>query len=143
GGARAAGSGAVHAPARRILARRANFPQKLIVAPGLKAYAAARREEEFLSMAIPGRRPSWIARWLAAIALVLVYGLTSMGVLVGMGAGPAAARSRGVVIRGRGFRGFRGRGRGFGIYLGAPYYDYDYGYGCYWSRRWHRWICPY
>jgi hypothetical protein len=120
----------------------------LIVAPALKAYAGARREEEFQSMAIPGRRPSWIARWLAAIALVLFYSLTSMGVLVGVGAGPAAAHPRGV-FRGRGFRGFRGRGRGFGIYLGAPYYgpyydyDYDYGYRCYWSRRWHRRICPY
>jgi hypothetical protein len=30
------------------------------------------------------------------------------------------------------------------FFVGAPYYDYDYGYDldCWWSRRYHRWICP-
>ena len=26
--------------------------------------------------------------------------------------------------------------------VGVPYYDYAYD-DCYWSRRYHRWICPY
>jgi hypothetical protein len=27
--------------------------------------------------------------------------------------------------------------------VGVPYYDYAYDSDCLWSRRYHRWICPY
>lgn len=76
-----------------------------------------------------GRR--FFTRFLAAAALIAVYCLSTVGIVVATGSEPAFARGRG---RGRGH--FRGRGRGFGIYLG----DYD---NCWWSRRYHRWICPY
>jgi hypothetical protein len=90
-------------------------------------------------------RPNRIARWLAAVALVAVYGLASLGVVMGTGVQSAAARGRGRGV-GRGFaRGhFRGRGfgRGFGIYIGPGYYPGYYD-DCWWSRRYYRWICPY
>jgi len=77
-----------------------------------------------------------LTRWVAAVALVIAYSFATAGI-VAMGTTSAMARGRGGGGRGRG--GFRGRGRGrggFGIYLGG----YD---GCYWSRRWRRWVCPY
>jgi hypothetical protein len=100
-------------------------------------------------VAVTGGR-GFFTRFLAAAALIAVYCLGTIGVAT-IGAAPAAARGRGgsgmrggrgrgVVVRGGRGRGFRGRGRGgFGIYLGPGYYD-D---GCWWSYRWHRWVCPY
>ena len=75
-----------------------------------------------------GRR--FFTRFLAAAALIAVYCLSTVGIVVATSSAPAFARGRG---RGRGFR---GRGRGFGIYLGG----YD---GCWWSRRYGRWVRPY
>jgi hypothetical protein len=31
----------------------------------------------------------------------------------------------------------------FSVFVGAPLYTYNYAYSdCWWSRRYHRWICP-
>lgn len=38
--------------------------------------------------------------------------------------------------------GFRGGPRFYGGGYVYPYY-YDYGPRCWWSRRYHRWVCPY
>lgn len=65
----------------------------------------------------------------------------------GMGSGhfSGGGRSSG---GGRAFHGHRFRGGG--LIFGAPfYYPYAYPYyaygddGCWWSRRYHRWVCPY
>ena len=79
-----------------------------------------------------------LARGLAAIALVVLYGIGFLGVSSLTTAEPAQAR-RG----GRGRRGFRGFRRG--VFIGAPlaYYGYNYGDRCYWSPRRGRWVCPY
>ncbi len=82
----------------------------------------------------------FFTRFLAAAALIAVYCLGTVGIVMSTGPTPAFARGRGGRGggRGRGGRGFRGRGRGgIGIYLGG------YGDGCWWSRRWRRWVCPY
>lgn len=88
----------------------------------------------------------YLARSLAAVALVGFYGLSMIGVSSFAAAPQAEARGRG----GRGFRGrgFRGRGRGRGFLLGAPafygaYSYYGAGDRCYWSPRRARWVCPY
>ena len=87
-----------------------------------------------------------LARSMAAVALVLLYGLSTVGVSGLIGASKAEARGRG----GRGgMRGSRGGRRGFGrrggIWLGAPalYGYYNYNDGCYWSPRRGRYVCPY
>ena len=56
-------------------------------------------------------------------------------------------RHGGHAFRGGGhFRGgavrFHGGPRFYGGYYAYPYY-YDYGPRCWWSRRYHRWVCPY
>jgi hypothetical protein len=48
-------------------------------------------------------------------------------------------RGGGGHFHGGGFRGPRFYGGGYVVY---PYY-YDYGPRCWWSRRYHRWVCPY
>jgi hypothetical protein len=81
-----------------------------------------------------------LVRSLAAVALIAVYCLSTMGLVVATGVSPAMARGRGGG-RGRGFVGGRGRGfrgGGFGFY--GYYGPYD---ACWWSPRRHRWICPY
>lgn len=93
-----------------------------------------------------------LTRSMAAVALVLLYGLSTVGVSGLIGASKAEARGRGGRggggIRG-GVRGFRGGRRGFGrrggFWLGAPaFYGYsNYNDGCYWSPRWGRYVCPY
>jgi hypothetical protein len=47
-------------------------------------------------------------------------------------------RGGGGHFHGGGFRGPRFYGGGYAY----PYY-YDYGPRCWWSRRYHRWVCPY
>ncbi len=81
-----------------------------------------------------------LARSLAAMSLVFLYGLGIVGVASVTGASPAEAR-RGRRGR-RGGRGRRGR-RGGGIYLGAPFLYGGYDDGCFWSPRRARWVCPY
>lgn len=94
-----------------------------------------------------------LTRSAAAVALVLLYGLSTVGVSGLIGTSKAEARGRGGRGGGRGgmrgVRGSRGGRRGFGrrggIWLGAPalygYYGYDD--GCYWSPRRGRYVCPY
>jgi hypothetical protein len=86
---------------------------------------------------------SSLARRLAAVALVVLYGIGFLGVSSFSGARQAQARRGG--RGGHGFRGFRGARRG--VFIGAPlaYYGYNYGYDdrCYWSPRRGSWICPY
>jgi len=111
------------------------------------------------------KRYNLVTRCIAAIALVFVYFVGASAVLVGASTTPAQARGggfrdggfRGGGFRGGGFRGGWGRGRGvgwgpavglgLGLGLAYPYaygaYPYGYGGGCYWSRRWGRYICPY
>jgi hypothetical protein len=79
-----------------------------------------------------------LARSLAAMSLVFLYGLGIVGVASVTGSSPAEAR-RGRRGR-RGGRGRRGRG---GIYFGAPFLYGGYDDGCYWSPRRARWVCPY
>jgi len=89
-----------------------------------------------------------LTRSLAAVALVLLYGLSTIGISsFVMGTPKAEARSRGG--RGGGGRGFRGRGsfrggRG-GFWWGGPalYSSYYYDDNCYWSPRRGRYVCPY
>jgi len=83
-----------------------------------------------------------LARSLAAMSLVFLYGLGIVGVASVTGASPAQAR--------RGHRGHRGhhhRGRGHhhrgGIFFGAPFLYGGYDDSCYWSPRRARWVCPY
>jgi hypothetical protein len=99
-----------------------------------------------------GRR--LLTRCLAAVALVFVYCLGTIGLISTAGTTSAWARGRGGGGGGRGGGGrgggfvrgggFRGRGRGFvrgrgvGFYGYYPYYD-----GCWWSYRYQRWVCPY
>lgn len=83
-----------------------------------------------------------LARSLATTALVLLYGIGTLGVSSITSSTPAQARRggrRGGRGRGGGRRGRRGRG---GIYFGGPYF-YGYDDGCYWSPRRGRWVCPY
>ncbi len=76
-------------------------------------------------------------RCLTAIALVA---LTLFGAAtVGSTSADARGRGRGRGYYGRGRGGGWGRGRGYGFYA-APYVAPR---GCYWSRRWGRWVCPY
>jgi hypothetical protein len=97
-----------------------------------------------------------LTRSMAAVALVLLYGLSTVGVSGLIGTSKAEARGRrggrggGRGGRGgfRGARGFRGGRRGFGrrggIWLGAPaLYGYGYNDSCYWSPRRGRYVCPY
>ena len=75
-----------------------------------------------------------LVRCLTAIALVALclFGAATVG--------STSANARG----GRGWA--RGRGRGWGRGYGYGFYGgpvYVQPRGCYWSRRWGRWICPY
>jgi hypothetical protein len=85
-----------------------------------------------------GGRPKF-GRWLAAVALVGIYFLSTVGVVMTTGVTSAQARRGGG--GGRGFARGGGRGRGFvrggGVYYGG-YYN-----SCWWSPRYRRWICPY
>ena len=88
-----------------------------------------------------------LTRSMAAVALVLLYGLSTVGVSGLMGASKAEARGRGGRGGMRGVRGSRGGRRGFGrrggIWLGAPalYGYYGYNDGC--CPRRGRYVCPY
>jgi hypothetical protein len=79
-----------------------------------------------------------LARSVAAMSLVFLYGLGIVGVSSVPSSSPAEAR-RGRRGR-RGGRGRRGRG---GIYFGAPFLYGGYDDSCYWSPRRARWVCPY
>ncbi len=80
---------------------------------------------------------------LAAVALVLLYGLSTLGISSFVGTPKAEARGRGGRGGGRGFRGGgrRGFGRRGGFWWGGPGYGYDD--SCYWSPRRGRYVCPY
>lgn len=88
-----------------------------------------------------------LTRSLTAMALVVFYGLSVIGISsFVMGTPKAEARSRGG--RGGGGRGGgRGvRGRRGGFWRGGPafYGGYDYyDDSCYWSPRRGRYVCPY
>jgi hypothetical protein len=92
-----------------------------------------------------------LTRSLAAVALVLLYGLSTIGIssfITGVPKAEAGGR-RGGHRGGRGFRG-RGGGRGFrggraGFWWGGPalYSSYYYDDSCYWSPRRGRYVCPY
>ena len=90
-----------------------------------------------------------LTRSAAAVALVLLYGLSTLGVSGFMGIPKAEARGRGGRggVRGgvRGVRGGRrGIGRRGGLWWGGPaFYTYGYNDGCYWSPRRGRYVCPY
>jgi uncharacterized membrane protein len=89
------------------------------------------------------KRYNFVARCIAAMALLFVYFVSTSAILVGASTTPALARGGG----GRGGGGFRGggfRGGGFGRGRGWGGYGYYGGYGgCYFSYRWGRYICPY
>jgi hypothetical protein len=93
-------------------------------------------------------RRGLLVRGLAAIVIVAAYFLSVLGIVgLTLTTGSTSAQARG---RGRGF----GRGIGVGIGLGllpfAAYDGYYYGgyygpyrgNGCWWSRRYQRWVCP-
>jgi len=91
-----------------------------------------------------------LTRSAAAVALVLLYGLSTLGVSSFMSIPKAEARGRGG--RGGGGRGgvrgvrdgHRGIGRRGGLWWGGPgLYSYGYNDGCYWSPRRGRYVCPY
>jgi hypothetical protein len=87
-------------------------------------------------------------RWLAAIALVGIYFLSTVGIVMMMGvASVQAARrsggSRGVSSRGVSRGGSRGFVRGRRVIRGGGVYYGGYDDGCWWSPRYRRWICPY
>jgi uncharacterized membrane protein len=89
------------------------------------------------------KRYNFVARCIAAMALLFVYFVSTSAILVGASTTSALARGGG----GRGGGGFRGggfRGGGFGRGRGWGGYGYYGGYGgCYFSYRWGRYICPY
>ena len=89
------------------------------------------------------KRYNFVARCIAAMALLFVYFVSTSAILVGASTTSALARGGG----GRGGAGFRGggfRGGGFGRGRGWGGYGYYGGYGgCYFSYRWGRYICPY
>ena len=82
------------------------------------------------------KRYNIVTRCIAAVALMLVYVVSTSAILVGTSTTQAEARGGG---RGGGFRG-GGRGRGWGRGYGIGIYG---GGGCYFSYRWGRYICPY
>jgi len=86
-----------------------------------------------------GRGYKALTRGLAAAALI---GTSSL-VMTATATPADAHHGGGGHGWGGGGHGF-GHGRGFrfygGGYYGGPYY---YGSGCWWSRRYHRWVCPY
>ena len=98
-----------------------------------------------------------LTRSMAALALVLLYGLSTLGISSFVMGTPKAEAARGRGGRGGGGRGFRGRGgggRGFrgrrggrgGFWWGGPAVYSGYGYyndSCYWSPRRGRYVCPY
>lgn len=107
------------------------------------------------------KRSPFLSRCLAALALVIVYGVSLVGTSAAfLTAGTTTAEARGGGrggggrgrgggwARGRGGGGWaRGRGRGYGRGYG---YGRGFGFvappvvrGCYWSRRYGRTICPY
>ncbi len=100
-----------------------------------------------------------LTRSMAAVALVMLYGLSTIGIssfVMGASKAEAARGGRGGG-RGGGRSGGRGRGGGRGLrggrggfWWGGPaIYSYGYyndGYyndGCYWSPRRGRYVCPY
>ena len=86
------------------------------------------------------KRYNFVARCIAAMALLFVYFVSTSAILVGASTTSALARGGG----GRGGAGFRGggfRGGGFGRGRGWGGYGYYGGYGgCYFSYRWGRYI---
>jgi hypothetical protein len=99
------------------------------------------------------KRYNFVARCIAAMALLFVYFVSTSAILVGASTTSALARGfgrgggggfRGGGFRGGGFRGGGFRGGGWGRGYGLGYYGgyYPYG-GCYFSYRWGRYICPY
>jgi hypothetical protein len=86
-----------------------------------------------------------LTRSMAAVALVLLYGLSTLGVSSLVGTPKAEARGRGGRGGVRGVRGGRrGIGRRGGLWWGGPgFYTYGYNDGCYWSPRRGRYVCPY
>jgi hypothetical protein len=99
------------------------------------------------------KRYNFVARCIAAMALLFVYFVSTSAILVGASTTSALARGgggrgsggfRGGGFRGGGFRGGGFRGGGFGRGRGWGGYGYYGGYGgCYFSYRWGRYICPY
>ncbi len=90
-----------------------------------------------------------LTRSMAAVALVLLYGLSTIGISSFVMGTPKAEAGRGGRRGGRGRgggRGFHGRrgGRG-GFWWGGPalYSGYYYDDSCYWSPRRGRYVCPY
>ena len=96
------------------------------------------------------KRYNILSRFLAAMALVVVY----MVSVVGTSGLFLAASTSSAEARGRGRGGGRGYGRGYGRGRGRGY-GRGYGFGgvyvapvvrgggCYYSRRWGRVVCPY
>jgi hypothetical protein len=106
-----------------------------------------------------GAGRKFLKRGMVVVGVVGIYCLSTVGIVTTTGVTSAEARNhggRGVsrafvaggnrgFVRGGGRRVVRGGGRYYGGYYGGyypGYYSY-YDDGCYWSRRYGRWICPY
>ena len=88
------------------------------------------------------KRYNFLTRCLAAVALLIMYAVSTSAILVGATTTPAQAWRGGG--RGWGYRGGWGRGYGYrGYYAPRAYYVAPpvYGPRCYWSYRWGRTIC--
>ena len=88
-------------------------------------------------------RSKFVTRCLAALALMCVYFVGTSAILVGASTTAAQARGFGRGGGGRGGGWGRGRGGGWGRGRGWGGGVYIGGAGCFWSHRWHRYICPY
>jgi len=99
-----------------------------------------------------------LTRSMAAVALVLLYGLSTLGISSFVMGTPKAEAARGGRGGGRGGGRSGGRGRGGGrgsagrrggrggFWWGGPAIYSGYGYyddSCYWSPRRGRYVCPY
>ena len=89
-------------------------------------------------------------RVLVAAVAALMYG-SGIAVAANLAKTSPADTSLVQLVRRGGGGGAHFHGGGFRIHGGPrfygggyvyPYY-YDYGPGCWWSRRYHRWVCPY
>jgi hypothetical protein len=106
--------------------------------------AFERPGESKMAQNAPHKQRNFLARCLAAVALLGIYCVSIVGTsAVMLGASSTAAQARGGG-RGRGGGWGRGRGGGWGRGRGVGFYGAPIvAPGCYYSRRWGRVVCPY